>query len=132
MSRSERAEEPPEATREDLADETRADPGLTPAERETTLAFAVDEGSVRIHTEEAAIIRRLLHHGDVRVDALGVFDGDRRRTLSLEEALAEGGPDGSVVRLKGRLPVRYLTVGSVGRAHDEHAPVVSEGVFDDE
>ena len=131
MSSSQSAEEPAQSAREDLADKTRADPGLTPAERETTFTFAVDEASVRVHTEEAAIIRRLLHHEGVRVEALGVFDGDRRHTLTLGEALAADRPDGSVVRLKGRVPLRYLTVGSVGRKHDEHAAVVSEGVFDE-
>lgn len=128
---SQTTEETAGPTREDLVDETRADPGLTPAERETTIGFAVDEAEARIHTEEASLIRRLLSHGDVRIDALGIFDGDRRHTRTLGEVLAEDGPDGSVVRLKGRLPVRYLTVGSVGRSHDEHAPVVSEGVFDE-
>ena len=117
--------------REDLLDRTRADPGLTPAERETTLSFAVDEGEARVHTEEAAIIRRFLAHDAVEVDVLGVFDGDRRRTLSLEETLAEADGDDAVVRLKGRVPLRYVTIGSVGRKHDEHAAVVSEGVFDE-
>lgn len=131
MSRSERAEEAPQTTREDLVDQTRADPGLTPPERETTLTFAVDDDSARVHTEEASLIRRLLSHGSVRVDALGVFDGEDRHTLTLEEVLAAGGIEGSVVRLKARVPLRYLTVGSAGRAHDEHAPVVSEGVFDE-
>lgn len=124
-------EDTAQATREDLLDRTRADPDLAPAERETTFAFAVDEDCARVHTEEASVIRRLLSHGDVRVDALAVFDGERRHTRTLEEVLGEGGPDGSVVRLRGRLPLRYLTVGSVGRNHDEHAAVVSEGVFDE-
>lgn len=119
-----------ETAREDLLDRTRADPGLKPAERETTIGFAVEEDTVRIHTEEAAIIRRLLAHRDVEVAALGVFDGDRRRTLALEETLAEVGGDDAVVHLKGRIPIRYVTIGSVGRKHDEHAAVVSDGVFD--
>ena len=62
---------------EDLLDQTRADPDLSPSERETTFTFAVDEDAAHIHTEEAAVIRRLLSHEDVRVDALGVF-GDQR------------------------------------------------------
>ena len=127
----ETTDEATRTAREDLLGRTRADPGLTPAERETTLTFAVDEASAHVHTEEAAIIRRLLAHGAVEVDALGVFDGDRRRTLSLESALAETDPNDRVVRLKGRVPLRYLSIGSVGRNHDEHAAVVSEGVFDE-
>jgi len=42
---------------EDLLDATRADPELTPSERETTFTFAVDEDVAHIHTEEAAVIR---------------------------------------------------------------------------
>jgi len=127
---TETADEATATAREDLLDRTRADPGLTPAERETTIAFAVDEGEARIHTEEAAVIRRLLAHEGVEVDRLGVFDGERRRTLSLEEAV-ETDPDDLVVRLKGRLPLRYVTIGSVGRNNDEHAHVVSKEVFDE-
>jgi hypothetical protein len=115
---------------EDLLDRTRADPALGPEERGTTVAFAVDEDTARIHTEEAALIRRLLAHHDVRVDTLGVFDGDRRRRLSLEEALTEIRPDELVVRLRGTIPVRYLGVSCVPRNHDRHAAVVSSGVFD--
>lgn len=124
-------DEATEAAREELLDRTRADPGLTPAERETTLSFAVDEEEARIHTEEASLIRRLLAHGAVDIQALGVFDGERRQTLTLEEAVSESDPDDLIVRLKGRIPLRYLTVGAGGRNHDDHAPVVSSGVFDE-
>jgi hypothetical protein len=126
------AEPAAEATRparEDLLDRVRADPSLGPRERETTFTFATDEAIAHVHTEEAAIIRRLLSHDDVEVDALGVLAGDRRRTLTLAETLAETDSESLVVRLKGRLPLRYLTVATVGRNHDEHAAVVSEEVF---
>jgi len=114
---------------EDLLDQTRADPDLSPSERETTFTFAVDEDAAHIHTEEAAVIRRLLSHEDVRVEALGVFDGDRRRTLTPEEALAELEAGDAVVRLKGTLPLRYFVVRDTGRSHDRHADVVSKEVF---
>jgi hypothetical protein len=114
---------------EDLLDATRADPELTPSERETTFTFAVDEDVAHIHTEEAAVIRRLLSHDDVRVDQLGVFDGDRRRTLTREEALAELEAGDAVVRLKGALPLRFFVVRDTGRSHDRHADVVSKEVF---
>ena len=76
------------------------------------------------------IIRRLLAPDAVEVDALGVYDGDRRRSLTLEEAVDETDSDDLVVRLKGRLPLRYLTVGTAGRNHDDHADVVSGEVFE--
>lgn len=116
---------------EKLRDRTRADPQLAPKERETTFTFAVDENTARVHTEEAALIRRLLCHDDVRVDALGVFDGDGYRTLSFDEAVAETGGDDLVVRLKGRVPLRYLVVRDTGRRNDDHAQVVSKEVFNE-
>jgi len=120
-----------ESRREDLLDRTRTDPALGPAERETTIRFAADEDVAHIHTEEASLIRRFLSHDGVSVDALGVYDGERRETLTLEETLLETEPEDLVVRLKGRVPVRYVTVGSTGRDHDQHAPVVPKRVFDE-
>jgi len=117
--------------REDLIDRTRADPELTPAERETTFRFAVDEDAAHIHTEEASLVRRLLAHRGVEVRRVGVYDGDTRRTLTLDEALEESGSGDRVVRLKASLPLRYLTVGTGGRASDAHSSVVSNGVFDE-
>jgi hypothetical protein len=120
-----------ERTREDLRELVRADPDLAPAERETTITVAVDEARARIHTEEAAIIRRLLCHDGVTVDALGVHDGDRRRTIDLDDALAEVEQGDIVSRLKGSIPLRYVSIGTVGRDHDKHSPVVSHGVLED-
>lgn len=128
---SQSPEEVAEGAVEYLRERTRADPGLIPEERETTLTFAVDEETARVHSEEASIIRRLLSHDDVDVRRLGVHDGETTRTVSYDDALAEMGADDLVVRLQGRIPLRYLVVKDVGRNHDDHAVVVSKGVFDE-
>ena len=47
----------------------------------------------------------------------------------VREALRE--TDDRVVRVRGRLPLRFLKVASVDRNHDRRAPVVCEGVFDE-
>ena len=86
---SQSAEEPAEPPAEYLRDRTGADPGLRPEERETTVSFAVDEDSVRIHTEEAAIIRRLLSHDAFEPARVGVHDGETTRTMSFAKAAAE-------------------------------------------
>ncbi|RLM62553.1 hypothetical protein [Halorubrum sp. Atlit-26R] len=129
---SQSAEEPAEPPVEQLRDQTGADPGLTPEERETTFSFAVDEDSVRIHSEEAAIIRRLLSHEAFEPARVGVHNGETTRTVSFAEAADETGPDDRVVRVRGRLPLRFLNVASVGRNHNQHAPIVSEEVFADD
>ena len=128
---SQSAEEPAEPPAEYLRDRTGADPGLRPEERETTFSFAVDEDSVRIHTEEAAIIRRLLSHDAFEPARVGVHDGETTRTVSFAKAAAETGSDDRVVRVRGRLPIRFLNITSVGRNNDHHAPVVSGEVLDE-
>lgn len=128
---SETPEERARRTREYLIDRAGADPGLTPAERETTIGFAVDQDAARVHTAEASLVRRLLAHRDAEVRRVGVFDGDHYRTLSFAEALEETADEDRVVRLKASVPLRYLTIGTGGRQTDAHAPVVSNGVFDE-
>lgn len=129
MSSSQSAEEGVEDPREYLRDRTRADPGLTPAERETTLTLAHDRDTARVFSEEAAVVRRLLSHEGFDPARVGVHDGDTTRTVSFEEAVAETAADDLVVRVRGTLPVRYLKVGAVGRNHDHHADLVSKEVL---
>lgn len=118
-----------ETLREDLIEQTRVDPGLGPRERETALRWAADEAVAHVHTEEAAIIRRLLAHGALEVGALGVHDGDRRHTLTLEQARDQISPGDVVARLRGTIPVGFLKIQSVPRDHDRHAAVVAKQVF---
>lgn len=129
MSSSQSAEEGVEDPRAYLRDRTRADPGLTPAERETNLTLSHDRDSARVFSEEAAVVRRLLAHEGFTPDRVGVHDGETTRTVSFDEAVAATGVDDLVVRVRGRLPVRYLKVGAVGRNHDHHADIVSKEVL---
>jgi hypothetical protein len=133
MSPEPAPEEATQTPREDLLNRTRTDPDLGPKERETTLRFAADEDTAAVYSEEAAIIRRLLSHGEATVDALGIHADGTTRTLPFDEARRAVGPDALVVTLRGSIPLRYLGVstGDGGRSHDKHAPVVSKGVFDE-
>jgi hypothetical protein len=118
--------------RETLIDQTRADPGLAPVERETVLRWAVDEDTAAVYSAEASHIRRLLHHGDVDVLQLGIHEDGRTRSLPVVEAVQALGEETLVVSLHGRVPVRYLGLSSPagGRSHDRHAPIVAKGVYD--
>lgn len=131
MSPESAPEEGTPTAREDLLDRTRADPGLAPQERETIFRHAVDEDATSVYTSEASIIRRLLSHSAVEVDALGIHGGDTTRTLPYDEARRAVGPDTLVVALHGSIPIRYMGVsgGDGGRSHDGHAGVVSDGVM---
>lgn len=118
--------------RETLIDQTRADPGLAPAERETLLRWGVDEDTAAVYSAEASLIRRLLAHADVEVREVGVHDGGRTRSLPVAEAVQALGEESLVVSLHGRVPLRYLGVSSPagGRSHDQHAAVISGGVYE--
>jgi len=83
-----------------------------------------------VHTAEASLVRRLLAHGGAEVREVALLvDGADYLRLPLDQAVEETGGDDLIVALRASLPVRYLTIGSVGRKGDEHAPVVSEEVF---
>ncbi len=124
------ADEVGRAAREKLLDHVRADPALAPHERETTVTFAVDEDSARVFCEEAALVRRLLAHDGVDVEELGVLVDGERRTVTVDEAVDTVDDDDLVVRLRGRIPIRYLLIGERGaRSHDDHAAVVTQEVF---
>ena len=116
---------------EALIDKTRTDPDLAPMERETTIGWAADEDVARIHTEMPGLARRLLAHDGIDVTDLGVHDGDTVRTVAFDEAVANGGVDGVVVRVKAALPVGYLSVKSSERSRTQPAAVVSQRVFDE-
>jgi hypothetical protein len=131
MSPDEVVEEAAPPAREELMGRARADPGLDPVERETVLRWAVDEDTAAVYSAEASLIRRLLAHDDVQVREVGIHDDGRTRSLPVDEAVQAIAEDSLVVSLHGRIPLRYLGVSSPagGRSHDQHAPVVAEGVF---
>jgi hypothetical protein len=122
-----------ETLTEELIEQTGRDPALGPKERETVVRFATDEGDAHIHTEEPALVRRLLAHAHTTVEELRVVadGGEKVRYVTPDDAAADGGVDGRVVSLRGRLPVACLTVATVPRKNAGHADVVSKGVFDE-
>jgi hypothetical protein len=126
----ESSEERSQYIREDLRDRARADPHLTPKERETTIGVARDEDLARIHTEEAAIIRRLLAHEATQPTTVGLYDGETARRVSYDKVGAEISSEDEVVSLRARLPVRYVLIKGKGRNTDSHAEMVSPGVLD--
>ena len=109
-----------------LRERVRADPDLTATERETIIRFAADEDAAHVFTEQAGVIRRLLAHDALEEVTVGMYRDGAVRPVSPPRADAEG----EVVRLAGRLPLRYLTIGTVGRNHDQPAAIVSDAVYD--
>lgn len=75
------------------------DPKLSPAERETSIRWAADEDHATIHTDEPAIIRSLLAH-------------------EYFETVSQRKSEGTIVSLRGKLPLSCLTVKSTRRSDD--------------
>ncbi len=130
MSAVETSEERVETVTEELIEQTGRDSGLGLKERETTVRFATDEDAAHVHTEEPALIRRCLAHDHLDVDELRVITDEEVRRLGFDAVLANGGVDGRVAALRGRVPVACLTVKADPRKSDGHAAAVSEAVFD--
>jgi hypothetical protein len=105
----------------------RDDPDLTPAEKETTLRFARDEGVASFYTEEAGIGRRLIAHPESVLDGVVIRDGSARPT----KAPATVEPGDEVVGVRGTIPVGALAVKSSSRKSGEHAQVVSGRVLEE-
>lgn len=96
----------------DLTDLDVSDPPeLTPAEKEVTVRVARDQGSLWVSSEVGSVTRRLMAHEGFHVESVRVDDE-------------------TVTSVVGRLPVRYLTIGTAGRSHDRLAEVVSAGVLE--
>lgn len=126
-----RSEKRAETLTEELIEQTGRDPGLGPRERETTLTFATDEDTAHVHTDEPALIRRCLAHDRLDVDELRIITDGEVRRLTFDDVVANGGVDGRVAGLRGRVPVACLLVKAGPRKDDGHAAVVSVGVFDE-
>ena len=107
----------------------REDPRLASGEKETTIRFAKDEDRATVHTDEAAIGRRLLAHPDSTVESVAVLDGgsERVRRVSVEDLPDDPEPVG----LRVSLPVGALSVRSSSRKSRQHSQIVSKRVLDE-
>jgi len=87
-------------------DRVAEDPGLTPAEKETTITWAKDQDRATITTEEASIMRRLIAHPQA------VVTNTRER-------------DGEIHAVFATVPVGCLVVSTRPRSAPGHADVVA-------
>lgn len=113
-------------TSENLIDRVRVNPNAIPEERETTWTVPSDKDCVRVHTEIPSLIRRFLLHPEFDVDHVGVMRDGSVEQLEMDEALET---DGKIVRLKGHIPVRFLSVHKEGRKQNSQADIVSQRVL---
>lgn len=92
--------------------EAGEDNGLAPEEKQVSFVSCKDEPFFRVHSEVAAVTRRLLAHSE--------FAEEKRRVQ-----------DGRVVSVTGRIPRTCLTVKSSPKSTEDWSGLISGGVFDD-
>lgn len=111
----------------ELADEWRRDdPELSPDEKETTIRWARAEDEAVVHTDEAGLGRRLIHHADSTIESVNVLRGDGTRATVSPEGV---GDDDEVVGVRVRLPVAAVSIKGSPRSSSQHAAVVSDAVI---
>lgn len=93
-----------------IPENIREDNELSQAEKETNILFEKTTDEVFVHSSEGGIMRRLIQHPLFTV------------TNVTEK-------DGSIVSVKGRLPIGVLSIGSKERKHGGHASIVTNGVM---
>lgn len=88
-------------------DGAKADPALSPLERETNITFSVADDKTRVSSEEASIIRWLLEHPEYEEE-------DRREH------------DDDVVFITGKLPIGCLMLKGKPRKSNHHSRITGE------
>jgi hypothetical protein len=108
-----------------LVEAVEEDPSLSSVEKETTIRFSKDDDTVSIYSEEASIIRRLLHHPYFEVDELLVnTDGAKGRRVNPNDF-----NEGSITGIDGSLPIGALAVQPSLRDTSKHSEVISEAIL---
>lgn len=109
----------------ELVQAVEEDATLCPAEKETAIFFSKDDDRASVYTEEAGLIRRLLHHPRVEVETLRVNGGE---SLGRKVALSDY-EEGSITGVEGSIPITILVLQTSPRATSQHSAVVPEGVL---
>jgi hypothetical protein len=94
---------------------------LSSVEKETILKFSKVDDRAKVYTEEAGLMRRLLHHPHFEVSSLRDAEG---RKVALNDF--EGG---SITGVDGNIPIEALVFQTSLRANSQHSAVVPEGVL---
>jgi hypothetical protein len=86
--------------------EIREDSDLTPGEKETMIRFSKTDGMATVYSESGGIMRRLMNHPEADVHPDRVMDG-------------------TVVAVRGEVPIGCLKIMANERKNGGHSTVVS-------
>ena len=109
----------------ELVDAVKEDSSLEPEEKETTIRFSKDDDFASVYTEEAGLMRRLLHHPHFEVDTLRVNTDDAMGKRVAPNDFDEG----SITGVDGTIPIEGLVVQTSLRETSQHSALVPEGVL---
>jgi hypothetical protein len=105
----------------ELVDAVEEDTSLSSVEKETLFKFTKVDNRVSVYTEEAGLMRRLLHHPHFEVSSLRDAEG---RKVALNDFKM-----GSITGVDGTIPIESLVLQTSLRATSQHSAVVPEGVL---
>jgi hypothetical protein len=84
-----------------LVEAVEEDTSLASVEKETTITFSKVDDCASVYTEEAGLMRRLLHHPHFEVDCLRVNnDGAKGKRVASSDF-----EEGSITGVDGSIPV---------------------------
>lgn len=105
----------------ELVNAVREDPELTPDEKETSITFTKSDERACVYTEEAGLMRRLLHHPAFDAAELHVTTDD----VWGKHVELHAFSGGTITGVRGYIPIGTLKVRSRSRSTSGHASVVS-------
>ncbi|MFC6904199.1 hypothetical protein [Halalkalicoccus tibetensis] len=100
-----------------LVNQVREDPNLTPEEKEYTFTGLKSENEVQVYSEVAGLMRRLLNHPEFDLQDVRDPNGNR---LQPNEYKGE-----TITGVRGRLPVGTLKVRESSRSTSNPAAIIT-------
>lgn len=112
----------------DLTEKVDRDPGLSGAEKDTTITMLGDEKNFSIISAKPTIVKSLLEHNHFEMDRARVMDGEDITQVNDRDRLHN--IDGNIVSVKGEMPVGTLTVKYKPRTNNHQSSIISTETVD--
>ena len=106
-------------------DAVEEDNSLSSVEKETTIHFSKIDNRASLYTEEAGLMRRLLHHPHFEVNSLRVNTDDARGRYVAPSDFEEG----PITGVDGSIPIEALVLQTSLRETSHHSAIAPEGVL---
>lgn len=108
-----------------LPDRVERDPALSGDEKETTISMCGQDKQFTIFSAKPTIIKSLLQHDHFRLQWARVLPPADETPKRIEDTDRLANSDGTIVAVRGTMPVGVLTIKSKPRATDHQSSVVN-------